>query len=167
MEAIKLNSQTAINAAIRNLVAKIEKSAGYQVLPRKLTYVDFLKNKMLMIHAIREGISFELFQLIQEQTPFNEEDWAVFLGISTKSLQRHRAKADFVFKPLQSEKILELAEVTQIGKSIFDSEEQFYSWLQLPSFAIGNLKPIELLKDSYGKELVVHEMLKIDQGIFV
>ena len=167
MEAIKLNSQTAINAMVRSFVSKLEQSSGYKVLNKKLTYADFLKNKMLIVHAIREGIPYEFFKLIQEQTPFNEEDWALFLGISTKSLQRSRAKDGFVFKPLQSEKILELAEVTTVGRTIFDSEEQFYSWLTLPSYALGNLKPIELLRDSYGKEMVLEEMIKIDQGIFV
>lgn len=167
MEAIKLNSQTTLNAMVRSFVANLEKSSGYKVLNKKLTYTDFLKNKMLIVHAIREGIPYEFFKLIQEQSPFNEDDWALFLGISTKSLQRSRAKDNFVFKPLQSEKIFELAEVTTVGRTVFDSEEQFYSWLTLPSYALGNLKPIELLRDSYGKEMVLQEMIKIDQGIFV
>jgi putative toxin-antitoxin system antitoxin component (TIGR02293 family) len=167
MEAIQLHSQTAINVMVRSFVINLEQTSGYKVLNKKLTYTDFLKNKMLIVHAIREGIPYDFFKLIQEQTPFNEEDWAIFLGISTKSLQRSRAKDNFVFKPLQSEKILELAEVTTVGSTIFDSEEQFYSWLNLPSFALGNLKPIELLRDSYGKEMVLQEMIKIDQGIFV
>jgi len=95
------------------------------------------------------------------------KDWALFLGISTKSLQRNKIKEDFIFKPLQSEKILELAEVTSLGNTVFDTETQFYMWLKTPSFALGNLEPIELLRDSYGKEMVVNELNKIDQGIFV
>jgi len=42
--------------------------------------------------------------LIQEQTPFNEEDWALFLGISTKSLQRSRAKDSFVLNRYNQKK---------------------------------------------------------------
>ena len=76
-------------------------------------------------------------------------------------------KDDFVFKPLQSEKIIELAEVTALGNAVFDSQQQFYLWLITPSFALGNMQPIELLKDSYGKEMVVNELNKIDNGIFV
>jgi uncharacterized protein (DUF2384 family) len=62
---------------------------------------------------------------------------------------------------------LELAEVTSLGNAVFDTEAQFYMWLKTPSFAVGNLQPIELLRDSYGKEMVVNELNKIDQGIFV
>ena len=54
-----------------------------------------------------------------------------------------------------------------MGNTVFDTETQFYMWLKTPSFALGNLQPIELLRDSYGKEMVVNELNKIDQGIFV
>jgi putative toxin-antitoxin system antitoxin component (TIGR02293 family) len=167
MEAIKLKPREAIDKAVRVLVNRVEQERGYKLLNKKITYDEFLKNRMLIVHAIREGIPYELFNLIKEITPFNEEDWASFLGISTKSLQRNKIKEDFIFKPLQSEKILELAEVTSLGNTVFDTEGQFYLWLNTPSFALGNLQPKELLKDSYGKEMVVNELNKIDQGIFV
>jgi putative toxin-antitoxin system antitoxin component (TIGR02293 family) len=167
MEAIKLKPREAIDKAVRVLVNRVEQERGYKLLNKKITYDEFLKNRMLIVHAIREGISYDLFNLIKEITPFNEEDWALFLGISTKSLQRNKIKEDFIFKPLQSEKILELAEVTSLGNTVFDTETQFYMWLKTPSFALGNLEPIELLRDSYGKEMVVNELNKIDQGVFV
>ena len=167
MEAIKLKSTEIIDKAVRVLVNRVEQERGYKLLNKNITYDEFLKNRMLIVHAIREGIPYDLFNLIKEITPFNEDDWASFLGISTKSLQRSKIKEDFIFKPLQSEKILELAEVTSLGNTVFDSESQFYMWLKTPSFALGNLQPIELLRDSYGKEMVVNELNKIDQGIFV
>jgi len=167
MEAVKFKSGETIDKAVRTLVNRVEQERGYKLLNKNITYDEFLKNRMLIVHAIREGIPYELFDLIKEITPFNEEDWASFLGISTKSLQRNKIKEDFIFKPLQSEKILELAEVTSLGNTVFDSETQFYMWLKTPSFALGNLQPIELLRDSYGKEMVVNELNKIDQGIFV
>lgn len=167
MEAIKLKSRVGIDKAVGVFVNRVERDRGFALINKNIGYDDFLKNKMLMVHAIREGIPYPFFDLIKERTPFNEEDWASFLGISTKSLQRNKIKENFVFKPLQSEKILELAEVTSLGNAVFDTEKQFYLWLNTPSFALGNLQPIELLKDSYGKEMVIDELNKIDQGVFV
>ena len=102
MGAIKFKSTEAIDKAIRVLVNRVEQERGYKLLNKNITYDEFLKNKMLIVYAIREGISYNLFNLIKEVTPFNEEDWASFLGISTKSLQRNKVKEDFIFKPLQS-----------------------------------------------------------------
>lgn len=167
MEATKINQNVLLDKAVKVYVNKIEKESGYKLINKNITYNDFFKNRMLLVHSIREGVSFEFFNLIKEITPFNDDDWASFLGISTKSLQRNKAKDSFVFKSIQSEKIFELAEVTNLGNQVFDNETFFYSWLNTPSFALGNLKPIELLKDSYGKEMVLAELYKIDQGIFI
>jgi putative toxin-antitoxin system antitoxin component (TIGR02293 family) len=167
MEAIKLSQGAQLDKAVRLYVNKVEKESGYKLVNKNITYNDFFKNRMLLVYAIREGVSLDFFNLIKEKTPFNDEDWASFLGISTKSLQRNKTKDSFVFKPIQSEKIFELAEVTSLGNQVFDNETTFYSWLNSPSFALGNLKPMELLKDSYGKEMVLSELHKIDQGIFI
>ena len=56
---------------------------------RQITYEKFLEDKMLIIVAIRTGIPYSLFDLIQNYTPFSESDWANFLDISTKSLHNH------------------------------------------------------------------------------
>ena len=141
---------------------------GNKFLPSNedLTYADFLSNKMLIIAAIRQGIPYSLFSLIQDNTPFSEPDWAMFLGISTKSLHRYKLTGK-QFKPLQSEKIIEMAEVTNIGLDVFGDIGKFKLWLFTPNFALGNLKPFELLTDSYGKELVINELTRINYGILV
>jgi putative toxin-antitoxin system antitoxin component (TIGR02293 family) len=161
-----LTDLTAVNKAIRIYVRNIDKSSRFKIKSKKITYSDFFENKMLIIHAIRKGLPYKLFNKIKDITPFTEDDWAEYLNISKKTLHRHSSDANYFFKPIHSEKIIELAEVTNYGKEVFDSTEQFYLWLNTPSYALGNLKPAELLKDSYGKELVMSELNRIEQGIF-
>ncbi|MBA2422524.1 MAG: DUF2384 domain-containing protein [Chitinophagales bacterium] len=131
---------------------------------KNLTYSKFFTNKMLMIQVIREGVPYSLFNLIQLHSPFSENDWANFLDISTKSLQRYK-QASKQFKPILSEKIIEMAEVTNVGLDVFGSMEKLKLWLDTPNFSLGSLKPIELLKDSYGKEMVMGELIRINYGI--
>jgi putative toxin-antitoxin system antitoxin component (TIGR02293 family) len=131
-----------------------------------ITYADFLSDKMLMISAIRRGIPYSLFDLIRHSTPFTDMDWANFLDISTKSLHRYKESSK-QFKPNQSEKIIEMAEVTSVGIDVFGDMTKFKLWLDTPNFSLGNLKPMELLKDSYGKELVISELTRINYGILV
>ena len=131
---------------------------------KNITYSDFFTNKMLMIFVIRKGVPYSLFNLIQNYTPFTEEIWADFLDISTKSLQRYKQTSKS-FKSIQSEKIIELAEVTNVGIDVFGDMEKFKLWLDTPNFSLGNYMPLELLKDSYGKELVMSELTRINYGI--
>ncbi len=129
-----------------------------------VTYDDVFNNKLLLVHIISEGIPYSLFANLQSYLPFSESDWTYYLSMSAKSLQRYKKEAN-TFKPVHSEKIIELAEVTHLGVNVLGNVERFKLWLNTPSFALGSNKPKELLKDSYGKELVVAELTRIDHGI--
>ena len=120
----------------------------------------------MIISLIREGVPYSLFGLIQHYTPFTENDWADFLNISAKSLQRYKQSSKH-FKSLQSEKIIEMAEVTNIGLDVFGEMDKFKLWLNTPNFPLGGLKPIELIGDSYGKDMVVGELTRLNHGILV
>lgn len=131
-----------------------------------ITYTDFLENKMLMISLIREGVPYSLFDLIQSFTPFTEEYWSEFLDLSTKTLHRYKQSSKS-FRPIQSEKIIEIAEVSKVGLEVFGSMEKLKLWLETANFSLGNRKPMDLLKDSYGKDLVLGELTRINHGILV
>lgn len=131
----------------------------------EITFRDFLQNKVLIMLVIRAGVPYSLFEKVRLFAPFSENEWAEFLDLSTKSLQRYK-QADKAFGPLQSEKIIEMAEVTHAGLEVFDDMDKFRLWLETPNYALGNHKPAELLKNSYGKELVLGELTRIEYGIF-
>lgn len=153
----------ALNEAIGQYVTTVHKAHGIR---KNLSYREFLSDRMLLVQAIRAGIPYRLFMLIKDESPFSEEEWADFLSISLKSLQRYKAVRDYMFKPNHSEKIFEIAEVTELGKVVFDNNEKFMLWLSTPNFALGNHKPVDLIRDSYGKEMVIGELHRIDQAIF-
>lgn len=148
-------------------IASFFKTSKISTRNKQVTYEKFLEDKMLIIFAIRTGIPYSLFDLIQHYTPFSENDWANFLDISTKSLHRYKTSPEHHFKPIHSEKIIEMAEVTKVGLDVFGNIEKLKLWLNTPSYALGKLKPIELLKDSYGKEMVISELHRINHGILV
>jgi len=53
-----------------------------------------------------------------------------------------------------------------VGIDVFESPKNFFLWLQLPSVALGNVLPAELIKDSFGRELVLDELIRIEHGVF-
>jgi putative toxin-antitoxin system antitoxin component (TIGR02293 family) len=135
-------------------------------IPKSMDLAAVLGNKMLLVHLIREGLPYRVFELIRNTSPFTFEDWSVFLNISNKTLQRYKA-AKSRFKAPHSEKILELAEVLNTGMLVFQDIDKLKQWLHTENYALGNFRPMDLLSDSYGKELVLSELIRIDEGIFV
>ncbi|MGB5944019.1 MAG: antitoxin Xre/MbcA/ParS toxin-binding domain-containing protein [Leeuwenhoekiella sp.] len=124
-------------------------------------------DKMLMVQAIKQGLSLAFFNLVKSNSPFNDEEWSRFLDISKRSLDRFKAAKNHVFKSIQSEKIIELAGVAKLGVAVFGNKNNFNDWLHTPSFALGNNKPIDLLGTSPGRELVERELYAIEHGVFV
>lgn len=164
-------------AAIMDLEQKLDKevSALFSTTPtaggtvvrgrrKKLTFDEMLSNKMLTVAAIRRGVPYSLFDAIRRVAPLSESDWTEILDLSAKSLHRYR-DAGKDFRPLQSEKIIATAEVAKRGLEVFGERERFRLWLDTPNFALGNAKPIELLRDSYGKALVMGELVRIEHGV--
>ncbi|MFT5337467.1 MAG: putative toxin-antitoxin system antitoxin component (TIGR02293 family) [Luteibaculaceae bacterium] len=121
----------------------------------------------LLVACIRSGVSYALFKSIQTWSPYSEEEWAVFLQLSPKTLQRSSASPGFRFKPIHSEKILQLSEVFLQGYAVFESQSIFKSWLKTVSIALGGATPEELMQVSYGKDIVLAEINNIDHGIFI
>ena len=157
-----------LNIQLRRELKKYVKNTEFEnqfsSLKSDLTLSGFLKNKLLIVYTIRKGIPYSIFALIKDYTPFSINDWAEYLNISGKSLTRY-SQSDKTFKPIHTEKIIELAEVTNLGLEVFGDDNKFKLWLETPNYALGKQKPFELLKDSYGKEMVMGELTRIDQGI--
>ena len=166
MATITANITNRLDKEISSIVKRSNFDKAFLSTKKDITYADFLSNKMVMIFVIREGVPYSLFSLIQNFTPFSEDNWADFLDISTKSLHRYKQTSKS-FKSIQSEKIIEMSEVTKVGLDVFGEMEKFKLWLETPNFSLGSLKPLELLKDSYGKELVISELTRINYGILV
>lgn len=135
-------------------------------IEKNISFAEFLSNPLLIIAVIRAGIPYSLFGLIQKQAPYTETNWADFLSISTKTLQRYK-KSKSRLKPIHSEKIIEMAEVTRTGVEVFGSMDKFNLWLNTPNYALGEMKPIDLLNGSYGKNLVMEELVRIEHGILI
>jgi len=155
-----------VNEAITKYAINLNTASIFSFTKENNSFSDFFDNKMLVIQVINKGLPYKIFNAIKKIIPFTEDEWANYLNISKKSLQRYSTNKNHLFKPIHTEKIIELAEVTNFGKDVFDSTEQFYLWLHTPSFVFNNLKPSELLQDSYGKELVMEELSRIEHGIF-
>lgn len=161
-QAISIQLDRAVSELLQESVLQY----GGSKKKNSIRFTDFLSNKMLIISTIREGVPYYLFELIKQITPFTEENWADFLALSTKSLQRYK-QTEKRFKPLQSEKIIALAEVTHMGENVFGNISAFKLWLETPNYALGKAKPITFLHDAYGKELIMAELHRINHGILV
>ncbi|MGB3591669.1 MAG: antitoxin Xre/MbcA/ParS toxin-binding domain-containing protein [Nonlabens sp.] len=129
-------------------------------------YLSSFKGPMDKVRFIRNGISNQVFEQLRQEIPFSNEEWSKLLDVSLKSLQRYIKDESHIFKLTHSERILEVVEVCELGMEVFEDSDKFYGWTQDPKPALDYIAPIDLMRDSYGKELVLSELHAIAHGIF-
>lgn len=144
----------------------INNGEDHKVNEAAVQYLRSFQSPMDKVKFIRNGVPFPVFMQLREEVPFSDEEWAVLLDISLKSLQRYIKEGTHVFKVIHSERILEVIEVSELGIEVFGSQENFHGWSLEPMPALNNMPPIDLMRDSYGKELVMDELHAINHGIF-
>jgi len=84
----------SVDKAVKNYVQNFDEPVS-TVEEGAMSYSNFLNNKMMLVEAIRKGLSYDLFSKIKKITPFTEEDWADYLSLSKKSLQRYQKEKNF------------------------------------------------------------------------
>ena len=151
--------------ALKAFVSILDKEKRFQS-SEEITYGRVLRDKLFLAKAVKSGVPYIVWEEVKNNSIFDDNDWAELFDISLRTLQRYKTQKGFKFQTLQGEKIFEIAEVMNLGKEVFNNDEKFQAWLNTPAYALGDVKPIELLDTSYGIEIVKSELYAIEHGVF-
>ncbi len=118
-----------------------------------------------IISRIKKGLSFKAFLNFVKNSPFNISEWASFLHLSERTMQRYK-KENKTFDSLYTEKILEVSLLNQYGIDVFGSQEKFNAWLNTKNIALGGIVPKTLLDNTFGIQIIKDELTRIEHGVF-
>jgi putative toxin-antitoxin system antitoxin component (TIGR02293 family) len=116
-------------------------------------------------NATQTGLPFNTFTTITNNIPFNQNEWSNVLHLSERTFQRYK-KEKKKFEPIYAEKILEITLLFNKGIMVFADANNFYAWLIQKNIAIGNIRPIDVLTNSFGIQMLRDELGRIEHGIF-
>lgn len=117
--------------------------------------------QMEVISRIRIGVKKKEWKELISEIGSSEKELENILPTSISSMQK---KA--VYSQETSERIYELASLYGLGYNVFDSKEDFKSWLYTPSKALGDKPPFELLDSSLGFDMVEKEIVRIQYNVY-
>ena len=109
-------------------------------------------------------MAYKSFQRAQHILSFTLQEWAQFLHISTRSLDRLK-KEKKKLNPSQSEKLIDITLLYEYGVDVFGSSEKFSKWLSRPSIPLGGVEPKSLLDTNQGIQAIKSELSKIEYGV--
>lgn len=117
-----------------------------------------------LIYATRQGISFDYFLQILNYIPLKIAEWAKFLNLSERTMQRYK-KENKRFESIYAEKILEITLLYQAGEKVFGSRIRFDEWMNIENTALGGIKPKSLLDSTFGINLIKDELIRLEHGV--
>ncbi len=115
---------------------------------------------------VTDGFSYKRFEKIAMPVPFTQKEWGAILHLSEKTLQRY-ARDNSFFEGIYADRILHIAELIDQGKETFTDMDAFYRWLKREKNILGVRLGFNALTSTKGIQLLVEEMGRIQQGIFI
>jgi len=124
--------------------------------------VAFRDSYQLVAQAHR-GVSAEAFFDVLEISAFTRDELADLLDLSFKTISRYK-KENKQLNTLNSEQLLKLIRLYIHGELVFGALNAFNHWLRKPSYGLGNLAPVRLMRSSGGIDLIEEELSRIEHG---
>ena len=117
-----------------------------------------------LIALTREGIKKSTLTSLANHLGITMETMSGLLHSSHRNIQRK--SEDELLDTLKTEKVLELAAFAQRGIEVIGSKGSFKEWLQSPLLALGNKTPIDFLDTTFGIQLVIKILGRLEQGVY-
>lgn len=128
-------------------------------------YVNLNKSQNNIVEKSLEGLNssaVEDFISISDSSVHFVSD---VLDITTKTLHKY-LKENAKLTRTQSEKILKLIKLYEVGLEVFGNIKAFNEWLDKPSYGLNSLIPRDIITLSTGIDLVQDELMRIAYGDF-
>lgn len=122
---------------------------------------DIATNKFSTKHFLPEPaeenptFSYSEIQPLLKYLRYTQEESSELLETNASTISRWKNSDKPVdIGKLRSKVMLDIDEIVSKGVRIFGNEELFQEWLNTTNYALGDVRPVELLKNVYSMELI-------------
>lgn len=104
--------------------------------------------------ALQQGIAAKSLATFKIQAALADNELALALDMSPRSLNRLRASRASRLPADTSDRLYALSRLYSLAEDVFGDRETALGWLREPQFALGNESPRDWLGSEYGREQV-------------
>jgi putative toxin-antitoxin system antitoxin component (TIGR02293 family) len=116
------------------------------------------------IEEIRKGFRWEKAARFQKAYGLKDEMFAQMIGISARSLTRHRNEEE-PLDPVASDRFYRVAQVIELATDVFEGKEPAMQWLKRPQPGLGKIIPLEMLDTEPGSHAVKTLLTQIEYSV--
>jgi putative toxin-antitoxin system antitoxin component (TIGR02293 family) len=123
-----------------------------------------LDNDMDLISMSRKGVSKQLLLALSDLSGISIHQLAQLLPITERTIQRYDNEQKFSRDV--SEHILIIVRVVDKAYQVLEGQEAVKDWLTTPLVGLGQRTPLSLLDTSFGAQLVMDELGRLEHGVY-
>lgn len=117
-----------------------------------------------LIEAGRAGLPRTILDEMADFLRLPVSEFVAILPVTLRTVQRY--KSDDVLPSNLSDHLVQLFDLYQFGKSVFQAQDAFVSWYSSPNTALGGVTPFSLCDTGYGIKMVRNILGRIQHGVF-
>ena|SRR5690625_181892 len=115
------------------------------------------------VERIDRGLSADILQTLRAQLKLSKSELAELLMVSPRTLDRR--KKEGTLPPDESERSFRIGRLTELASGILGDMESASRWFREAIFALGERKPMDLVRTEPGARLVEQTLEQIRYGI--
>lgn len=123
-----------------------------------------ISSDMDLISLSRHGVRKSSLKSLASYLDITMEKMSSLVHSSHRNIQRK--DEDELLDTLKTEKVLELAAFIKRGIDVTGSEDAFKEWVHSSLPAFGNRKPIDFLDTTFGIQMALKVLGRLEQGVF-
>lgn len=152
----------------RVAIEEIAASSAFRLLGGANTLNRTMVSPLDVHDLLIQGISSKALTYLVKQVGFlsSDELLSKAIGISLRTLQRHRANESDHLSPEQSSRAWRFAKLLAKASTVLGSQQAAEEWMLAPAYGLENRKPIDLLASSEGADLVDEHLTRMEYGIY-
>jgi len=121
------------------------------------SYVDLIK-------VSREGLPTRALSQLMSYLEISPAELRWLMDMSQSTFQRR--KSSKLLHTAENERLVQLYQLIHKGLEIFEDKDDFLDWLKSRNQALGDVKPMELLRSQLGMHEVSELLGRIEHGIY-
>jgi putative toxin-antitoxin system antitoxin component (TIGR02293 family) len=119
-----------------------------------------------VLTLVRAGLPADMFEQVASTLGLSTSALAGKLGIARRTVTRKQGNGAPLSSEI-SEKLLRVARVRNLGRTLFTTDEAVSEWLSKPDSSLGSMAPWELLDTDLGAREVENMLRALAYGHFV
>lgn len=123
-----------------------------------------ISSDMDLINLSRHGVRKSSLKSLAGYLGISMEKMSSLVHSSHRNIQRK--DEDELLDTLKTGKVLELAAFIKRGIDVIGTEDAFREWVHSPIIALGNRRPIDFLDTTFGIQMALKVLGRLEQGVF-